>query len=75
MRDCVLQGWPEQDIPREEFQPFIWRKRELSVEDGCVLWGNRVVISQKVRDDVLRMLHVAHPGITRMKRLARSYVW
>ncbi len=21
------------------------------------------------------MLHVAHPGITRMKRLARSYVW
>ena len=45
------------------------------MEDGCVLWGNRVVIPSKGRNQVLRMLHEAHPGIARMKSLARGYVW
>ena len=42
-----------------EFQPYIKRKLELSVEGGCVLWGCRVVIPKKGRDRALRMLHEA----------------
>ncbi|XP_060115109.1 uncharacterized protein K02A2.6-like, partial [Heteronotia binoei] len=42
---------------------------------GCLLWGNRVVIPKPLQDQVLRALHEAHPGIVRMKALARSYVW
>ena len=53
-----------------------WGKRwELSSHDGCLLWGNRVVIPTPGRADVLRELHEAHPGSTRMKRLARTFVW
>jgi hypothetical protein len=50
------------------------RRYELSVEEGCLLWGNRVVVPQKGRK-VLEMLHEAHPGIVRMKGFARGYVW
>ncbi|XP_058016881.1 uncharacterized protein K02A2.6-like, partial [Ahaetulla prasina] len=46
-----------------------------SQEGGCLLWGYRVVIPEKLRKRVLDLLHEGHPGIVRMKGLARSYVW
>ena len=47
----------------------------MSTEGDCLLWGTRVVIPQKLRDEVLQELHRSHIGIVRMKMLARSYVW
>ena len=49
-------------------------KDELFVQDGCIFWGNRVVIP-KGRGDMPRKLHEAHPGETQMKRLAIMFVW
>ncbi|CAG2228697.1 Uncharacterized protein K02A2.6 [Mytilus edulis] len=43
--------------------------------DGCILWGGRVIIPQPGREAMLNELHQGHPGITRMKSLARSYIW
>ena len=39
------------------------------------MWGTRVVLPDKYRKQVLDDLHNAHPGVVRMKALARSYVW
>ena len=55
--------------------PFYVRRNEMSVDEGCVLWGNRVVIPRELRPAILKELHQCHPGISRMKALARSYVW
>ena len=46
--------------------------------DHCViqlLWGTRVLVSSSLLEKVLQELHDTHPGISRMKALARSYVW
>ena len=43
--------------------------------NNCILWGSRVVIPFKLRKTVLTELHVGHPGVTRMKSLARMFVW
>ena len=59
----------------EEFRPFIRRKDELSVSDRVLLWGSRVIVPPKVCERVIDVLHSMHPGVSRMKRLARSYVW
>ena len=69
----ILQGW--QVSSDEVLRPFQIRKDELSVEDGCILWGSRVVVPPPGRVKVINELHSAHPGISRMKSLARSYVW
>ena len=69
----VLSGWVTSDEP--ELQPYQPRAAELSVQDGCLLWGSRVVVPEKGREAVISLLHEGHPGITRMKRLARGYVW
>ena len=75
VRGFVLYGnWEpvEQDA---NFKPFKNRELELSVQDGCILWGNRVVVPKQGRKAVLGMLHDSHPGITKMKALVRGIFW
>lgn len=69
----VLLGWPEH-CP-EELRPFFIRRDELSAEQGCLTWSNRVIVPKTLQAHVLSLLHEAHPGMTRMKMLARAYVW
>ena len=72
----VQTGWPDgMTSVQQELQPFVRRKNELSVETGCILWGNRVVIPTRGREQVVTLIHEAHPGISQMKSLARSYFW
>ena len=74
VKQFVQHGWPNV-VKDDSLKPFWHRKVELSCQDGCILWGNRVVVPKAVREEVLRELHDAHPGETRMKRLARMFVW
>ena len=39
------------------------------------MWGNRVVIPQKLRARLVEELHRDHPGMVKMKAVARSYLW
>ena len=72
--EYLMRGWPagENDA---QFAPYKCRRDELSVQDGCVLWGARVITPPQCRQEVMQQLHLAHPEINRMKGLARSYVW
>ena len=69
----VMKGWHENKDPN--LQPFYSRRNELTVHQGCIMWGSRVVIPTRLRSEVLQVLHESHVGAVRMKALARSYVW
>ena len=60
---------------QRELQPFFNRRHELTVIDGCILWGGRIVVPHPGRPTVLKELHDTHVGISKMKSLAGSYVW
>ena len=75
VRKWVQEGWPAQACTDEDLQPYVRRKDELSTEGGCVLWGIRVILPDRGRKRALDLLHEAHPGIVRMKSLARGYMW
>ena len=70
----VKQGWPER-CPSSELQVYFNRRNELTAHLDCLVWGNRTVIPPKLQPAVLDELHEGHPGIVRMKAIARSYVW
>ena len=70
----VLEGGLDKET-RDCFKPFVVRSHELTTECGCLLWGSRVVVPEVLRGKVIEELHEVHPGMTRMKALARSYVW
>ena len=69
----VQQGWPNTVDP--SLQPYWNRRWELSAEDGCVLWGTRVVVPPPGRKRFLQELHSGHPGMARMRGLARMHLW
>ncbi|XP_062372040.1 uncharacterized protein K02A2.6-like [Sardina pilchardus] len=74
VREFILRGWPKK-VEDPAFTPYTRRQEELRTQEGCVLWGGRVVVPPPGRNALLRQLHQTHPGITRMKGLARSYMW
>ncbi|XP_060542061.1 uncharacterized protein K02A2.6-like [Pantherophis guttatus] len=74
VKSWILRGWPS-GKPEERFSPFARKQEELSTMKGCLLWGDRVLIPSTLQRRTLETLHKGHPGIVRMKALARSYVW
>lgn len=74
VREMVRNGWTSKR-EGEEFAPYEVRKHELSIQNECVLWGSRVIVPKPGQEQVMRQLHQCHPGVSRMKALARSYVW
>ena len=72
--DLVLIGWTEGKYSND-LKVFQLRKDEMSVLDGCLLWGSRIVIPAEGQDRILEQLHECHPGVSRMKSLTHSYVW
>ena len=69
----VKEGWPAE--VSKEMEPYARRKDELSSEANCLLWGIRVIIPKRFQSQLLDELHREHPGVSRMKALARSYLW
>lgn len=57
----------------ESVEPFGFHDNELSLQNGCILKGYRVVIPQTLQKNLLSELHIGHLGIVKMKSLARSH--
>lgn len=60
---------------RPLYSAFHTKRYELSVENGCLLWGSQVVVPHTLRQQVLRELHQFYPGMVKMKALAQNYMW
>ena len=73
VRQMLASGLKNSDD--NKLSPYQKRRDELSLQDGCILWGSRVVVPPQGRERILQELHEGHPGISRMKSLARSFVW
>ncbi|XP_035227935.1 uncharacterized protein K02A2.6-like [Stegodyphus dumicola] len=51
------------------------REAEYTLQDDCIMSGQRVVVPKKLRVKILEELHQGHLGIVKMKAIARSYVF
>ena len=69
----VMHGWPSKVA--EDFMPYSKIKNSLTIERNCLLSGFKVIIPPKLKISVLEQLHLNHPGVVKMKALARSFVW
>ena len=53
--------WP--DKINDGIKPHYYKQNELTIEDGVILWGLRVIVPEQPRNKVLKELHQNHPGI------------
>ena len=70
-----MRGWPNRKPNDSDLITDFDRHNDLSTVDGYILWGSRIVILKVGREKVIEALHKTHPGIVKMKILARNYVW
>ena len=69
----IRTSWPNEHSL--ELKPFFNRKLELSIQQGCIMWGQRVVIPKSLRRQIIDIIHEGHVGISKMKALSRSFVY
>lgn len=71
----TLDGWPKH-LPEEDkdLQPFFVRRLEITIEQGILLWGMRIMVPLKMRSAILHEVHEGHLGVVKMKAIARSHV-
>ena len=79
MSDCTPDGvttWPRNFtccFKKTHFSLF--RVSELSIQDGLLMRGSRLVIPRDQHARVLKQLHYSHQGIQRSRDRARQSVW
>nr|KAG5693828.1 hypothetical protein BaRGS_004436 [Batillaria attramentaria] len=72
----VREGWPLKHAEiNEEVRKFQKLSDSLSICNGCLIYGTRVVIPQSLQPKILDLLHIGHFGMERMKQLARTAVY
>lgn len=69
----VKLGWPQ--IIENDIKHYYLKRNSLACENGCLFYGERIVIPFEFRKKMLGLLHEAHVGVVRMKALARTYLW
>ena len=73
----VEKGFPETKTELEqEIEPY-WRVKDmLTVYEGVIYMGDRVVVPEELRSRTLDTLHAAHQGTTSMRlRAERNLFW
>ena len=75
LKYTIQQGWPSsiKDVP-SEIQPLWTFHEELTIDDGLVLKGTRLVIPSKTQDDILKPIHEGHLGLTKCELQAKEAV-
>ena len=72
----VISGFPNTKEQLPVHLHVFWNVRhDLSVLNGLVLFGSRIVIPSSLRLEVLEILQSAHQGITGMKARSRMCVY
>ena len=71
---AVQSGISDKD---EELKPFMVPeiKHDLSVVNGVVCRGSRVVIPIALQKRVVELSHCAHQGISKAKHFLRTFCW
>ncbi|XP_048485025.1 uncharacterized protein K02A2.6-like [Plutella xylostella] len=71
----IMYGWPTNKDYDDIEKKYYSRRDSLHIDQGCIVWGYRIVVPGSLRNLILKEIHDGHPGIVRMKQIARNYVW
>ena len=76
LKNVIIKGWPStrSECP-QNLRKFWTFRDELSILDGLVLKGIRIVIPVQCQSEVLEKLHEGHFGIDRTRLRAKDTVY
>ena len=76
LKITILQGWPDhKDSVPTAVLPYFSYRVELTVQEGIILRGDRIVIPQSLRQDLKIKVHADHQGVNSCLRRARDLIF
>lgn len=76
LKRIIHTGWPE---TRRSCPPLVlefWNHRdEISFADGIVLKGEKIIVPQSLRNNMLQKIHTGHMGVEKSKQRARDVLF
>ena len=72
----VMQSWPD-NVKKVDpaVKPYWSLKDDISVENGLVLLGSRLIVPESLCGNILQQIHEGHLGIEKCKLRAKSCVY
>ena len=68
-------GWPSRQSLYGPMKRYLDVATELSVKDGLLMRGSRIVIPTALRLEMLDRIHTGHQGIFKCRERARQSIW
>ena len=76
LHKVVMNGWPQtKEQTPIEIRPYWNYRDEISCYEGLMFKGDRIIIPQSLRPEILQRIHAAHLGIEKCRARARSAVF
>lgn len=75
LMDYFSLGWPDKFQLPGPLKIFWLERSELTIQQGLLIKGNRLVIPLSMRLEILDRIHEAHQGITKCRESAKTSVW
>jgi transposase InsO family protein len=76
LQSVIITGWPDDKSNLSiDLHPYYQFRHELSVQDGLVMRGDRVVIPANMRKLMKEKLHASHLGVNGCLRRARECLY
>ena len=76
LKYIIQQGWPKtiKEVP-QEIQKYWTFHGELTIEDGLILKGTRIVIPDEKREEILKQIHEGHLGLNKCQMHTKETVY
>ena len=76
LKYTIQKGWPStiKELP-SEIQPYWTFREKMTIEDGLILKGTRIVVPSIKQVEILKLIHEGHLGLTKCKLRAKEAVY
>ncbi|XP_064629293.1 uncharacterized protein K02A2.6-like [Lineus longissimus] len=76
LANSIRNGWPEtKDTVPYAVRDYYNFRDEMSVQDGYIFKGHRLVVPEKCRPEIIKRIHSSHIGLQGCLRRARECVY
>ena len=69
------EGWPSRQSLSGVMKHYYSIVAEISVHNGLLMRGNRIVIPASLRLEMFDRIHTGHQGISKCRERARQSIW
>lgn len=75
LKNFCAEGWPDKFFIERVFQPYLQLSGGLTVHNGLLLYGSRIVSPALLKAGTLSKLHEGYLGIIKCRKRAKQSVW